>query len=144
MQLPTVGLVAAVVIGPMTSVSDKSVMLRWGLSLRRVERGNCGGAPFCSGPSLETCGLLFSVNWAVPRTCIGGVPKQAMEKAAPVRGGGAQEHVGQSPGTASAGGAIFGAPISVFFWEFHPFSGNQWDKIPGIFILLSTQIVYIM
>lgn len=60
------------------------------------------------------------MNWAVPRTCVGGVPKQAMEKAAPVRGGGALDHVGQSPGTASVRGAIFGAPISVFFGEFHP------------------------
>lgn len=133
-----------VVVRPMTSVSDKSVMLRLGLSLRRVERGDCGGAPFCSRPSLETCGLLFSVNWAVPRTCVGGVPKQAMEKAAPVRGGGAPELVGQSPGTASAGGAIFGSPISMFFGEFHPLCGNQWDKIPGMFILLSTRIVYLM
>ena len=106
----------------MTSVSDRVVMLHLGLSLwnsMRVEGAFGGGGricrgPFCSGPSLETCGLLFSVNWAVPRTCVGGVPKQAMEKAPPVRRGGAREHVGQSPGTASVAGAIFGAPISVF------------------------------
>lgn len=103
-----------VVVGLMTSVSDRSVMLHLGLSLRRVERGIVEGPPICSGPSLETCGLLFSVNWAVPRACVGGVPKQAMEKAAPVRGGGAPEHVGQSPGTASVRGAIFGARYQCF------------------------------
>lgn len=50
LQWPAVGLVAVEVVGPMTSVSDRSVMLRLGLSLRRVERGIVEGPSFALGP----------------------------------------------------------------------------------------------